>query len=161
MKKQLPIIVIAVFLAASCTTGVNTIFDDSVPLERSAWIAPFRTGGWSVGTVTGYNGIPVEWTTKGPKQLIQIPAGDTELEWDLDARTGNSIYRGKNLIMRFNFQPEKQYFFFFKMTDEQPGLNVYAYDLDEKVGNIKEEKLVGWAPFLNVADKNAPGPVLK
>jgi hypothetical protein len=107
-----------------------------------------------IGTVTGYNGITVEWEPKTLK-TIQIPAGDTLLEFDVNAAYGSTIYKGKGMLFRYTFQPQKVYFLRFsrKYEDEKNiyGLNVFTYDAGEKISgttNDLEAHLTAFVPFL-------------
>jgi len=72
------------FLVSCETTGsVEIIHDLSVPVEQTALISCSGTA-----TIVGYNGMAVNWTqpwAKGPGKLIQIPAGNTTLEWNMEA----------------------------------------------------------------------------
>jgi len=141
------ILFLAVFTGCAMTPKVNHIVDDSIPLERSAWISPLNAG-----IIIGYNGIPVSWRVWGTSAgMIQIPAGDTLLEWNVDSASGNTIYRGSNILFRFNFQPNMQYLFLAGREDGRSGFNVYIFDLGEKIpGNpyVSQNRL-GFFPFLN------------
>jgi hypothetical protein len=151
MKKLLLLTGISVLLILSCTMSVGMVFDDSVPEEQSTYISS------SVGEIIGYNGISVKW--KQGFKAVQIPAGDTLLEWNIDApRYGSSArYTGKNLLMRYNFEPQKWYYFIYDIKNGAPGLNVYVYAAGEKVEaavlnnwSVYDAHYVGFAPFLNV-----------
>lgn len=146
MKKLFLCVPVLAMLVLSCTLSVNTIYDESVPLEQSSWINPY------VGTITGYNGITVKWERSG-NTLIQIPSGDTLLEFDLYAASGNTIYRGSGILFRYNFQPGKQYFFWATTQDSKLGLRVYAYDIKEKVSptwQSDESHFLEFVLFLNI-----------
>jgi len=150
MKKLLITIGIAALLAVSCVSSTaGTVYNDSVPPEQSSYITP------TVGTVIGYNGITVHW--KGMSNMIQIPAGDTLLEWDIDFTDGYIHYTGNGgLLTRYNFLPQKKYHFYVAMVDDKAGLRVYMYDYEEKIRpSMKdmETHYVNFIPFLNLAEK--------
>jgi hypothetical protein len=149
LKKFLILASISILLFFSCSINVGLVFDDSVPLEQSAEIYTSQ-----VGTVTGYNGISVEWKT-GMSETVQIPAGDTLLEFDVKAAYGSTVYTGKGMLFRYNFQPQKRYFLRFAWKYEDGmniyGLNVYTYDAGEKVSASNKEfvaHLTAFIPFL-------------
>lgn len=100
-------------------------------------------------------------------EMHQIPAGDTTLEIDVDAKLsvsyiGNSshttVLRVKGALFRYNFQPMKEYYFDAAQKDDKYGLVVYAWDYGEKnagqgtAGNWNAH-LVAFVPFLNVSVK--------
>ena len=152
MRKQLFLFALTALLVLSCTTSSGTVFDDSVPIEETAWISP-----GPIGIITGYNGIPVKWKADGTK-LIQIPAGETTLEWDVNTTDGYTNYKGKNMVMSYNFRPQKQYVFSLTIIDEKYGLNVQVYDFGEKVSGTKsdlEKHFEAFTPFLNAAGVGA------
>jgi hypothetical protein len=136
-----------VLLLGSCvTTSEKAVFDESVLIEDSAWIME------RVGKIVNYNGIPVDWTL-GTTGMARIPAGDTILEWNINYSTGLATFRGDGLIMRYNFLPSFCYTFMVSEKNNQYGLNVYAFEFDEKLPitwNAYEEHFVGFAPFLNM-----------
>ena len=154
MKKLFVLAGILVFLILSCSTSTGTVFNDTVPVEQSAWIAP------NIGKITSYNGIAVEWKQASLK-LVQIPAGVAILEWDINSsplyRNAIEYFTGKNLLVAYNFLPQKKYFFYIAIQDDKYGLNIYAYDPDE---NLKfgwkelEAHFVAFAPFLNIMGAN-------
>jgi hypothetical protein len=136
------------------------VFNDSVPLEKSSWIG-FST---YLGTVTAYNGISVsDWKTEFGN-MIQIPAGDTLIELDVDHTTygynSSTRYIAKNMMFRFNFQPRKQYLIFWGTHVEGDGwfdpvsygVKIYAWDFGEKISNKYLEdddpNNLGFVPFL-------------
>jgi hypothetical protein len=129
------------------------VFDESVPLEKSSWISPYN-----VGIILSYNGIPVNWTPftsiNEKLEFYQIPAGPAVLEWDIRYSFDGAGYRANGALFPFNFLPEKQYYFTFRIIDRQPGLNVYVYDIGEKIvlgeSLYIKEKLFGFVPFSNV-----------
>ena len=135
------------------TPKVGFNYDESIPVEKSAMV--FQ----NVGDIIVYNGINVNWKQYKMTRGVQIPAGDTLLEWNIQS---NDIL-GKNILFRYNFQPNKQYTFWvcFRNEDHEDenfsykiyGLQVFAYDFGHKItysdfGN--EKYLVGFVPFLNV-----------
>jgi hypothetical protein len=133
----------------SCATRTGIVFDNSVPVEKSTWIAPSN-----VGTVVGYNGIEVKWKA-GSYELIQIPAGETLLELNVNGYVNFSpnILRGEGALFRYNFHPGKKYFLLIQRKDDVYGLNVYVYEYEEKISismEDAEKHLVGFTPFLNM-----------
>jgi hypothetical protein len=137
---------ISVLLFFSCTINVGIVFDDSIPVEQTTRIHTAL-----IGKVTGYNGIAVDWKTK-VTETIQIPSGDTLLELDIVALYGNTRYTGKNMLFRYNFQPQKQYVFKFNIEDDVYGLNVHTYEIGEKLYDTKkdyEAHFTAFVPFLN------------
>jgi hypothetical protein len=149
-KRELVLFGLCFLIISSCLnpTKVKQTFDESVPIEKSSRIVISL-----VGDIIGYNGVPVNWKNKASfsLQIIQIPAGDTLLEWNVESTTGFVVYRGKNILFRFNFQPQKLYFLTVGQKDQAFGLNVWAYNFDEKVPvefrNL--EHFIGFFPFLN------------
>jgi hypothetical protein len=77
--------------------------------------------------------------------MIQIPAGDTLLEW----KYNSYIY----VWFRYNFQPQKQYFFFLDQEEGKYGYRLYTYDFGEKVPGdpYRKDHLLGFVPFLKVS----------
>ncbi|MDR2923265.1 MAG: hypothetical protein LBU85_07985 [Treponema sp.] len=144
---------VSVLLFFSCATvpKVGLVFDDSVPAEQSAQVYTYN-----IGAVTVYNGISVDWIQRsGSSETIQIPAGDTLLEFDLKTTYGSVNYTGKALF-RYNFQPYKRYFFWFQRKEEGKmniyGLNVYTYEIGEKHGvtwSDFEAHFTEFVPFIN------------
>jgi hypothetical protein len=154
MKNLLFLICITMLSLSSCLTPkANIIFDQSVEAEKSAWICP-----GNVGTITAYNEIEVNW--KGLK-FIQIPAGNTLLEWEIHSNIGNTIYSAENILFRYNFLPGKQYFLVFGRDpgEKEPGagmlgIKLYVYDMGETIAgsdSAMEKHFDGFAPFLNIS----------
>jgi hypothetical protein len=146
--KQFFLILIIVFFAASCgTTGdVETVFDDSIPVEKTAGIITW------IGSVTAYNGIPVDWKRTFSRRAVQIPAGEATLEWDIDSYQGFIRYTGKGMLMKYNFKPQKKYLFQVEKKENVTGLAIYEYDKDEKVKysySDMDTHKVDFVPFLN------------
>jgi len=158
--------VMIVYLFSSCalTPKVKGQFDESVPVESSAWLSTRNAG-----RIIGYNGIPVNWRAGiifgYGTRMYQIPAGETLLEWNVSSelRGLQMRYSGKNAFIRFNFQPQKQYFFLIgwdvvRVDDKLQrkfGFRIYAYDVGEKIPNDRlliklysADHFVGFAPFL-------------
>jgi hypothetical protein len=158
MKKQLLWVIILPLLILSCYTVGNfkggTIYDESVPLEESALISQV------MGTITGYNGITVNWkTVMGKAGLIQIPAGDTLLEVDVDSAPGNTRYIGKGMIFQYNFQAGK-YYYLSPGRDRETGdvgVHIYSWSQGEKVGVLSENNYEAFAPFLNAEGNTGTG----
>jgi hypothetical protein len=142
------------FSCGTFATSVGIVFDDSIPAEQTAQFFTFN-----IGKVTEYNGIPVNWEPNvSSMKTVQIPAGDTVLVWDIRAGQGNIIYTGKNMVFRYNFQPQKKYFLMFRRVydenekNEIYGLRVYTYEIDEKYGGTwddVEAHFTEFVPFLN------------
>lgn len=156
MKKLLLCIAILVLSISSCITKAGIVFDESVPLEQTSRISTLR-----VGTITAYNEIAVNWS---PREVVQIPVGDTLLEfdlyaqeYDLNARWGDIIYTAKGVLFRYDFQPEKFYCFLL-MRDENDnfGFGVYAWDYGEPWGIIGKKHFVEFVPLLNLGDAEGP-----
>jgi len=148
MKKLFVLIGISVLLFFSCKTLVA--FDESIPEEKTA-----RISFDSVGNITAYNGIPVNWKRSLAFNVYQIPAGETTLEFDLDNRN----FFGKNILIKYDFQPQKEYFFDVGKRDNMTGLIVYAWDYGDKMAGSGTPKqiqshYVGFAPFLNTRQGN-------
>jgi len=153
IRKQIfsVVVILVVVLASSCiiNTKVGTVYDDTVPADKAAWINLYN-----VGTVVGYNGIGVQWKT-GMSEAIQIPSGDTTLELNIEASVGYTQYKGTGMIFKYNFQAQKQYRFVVGQKDDAYGLNVYTYDVGEKItsGNFNDH-LTGFVPFVNSGKNN-------
>ena len=161
MRGKFFLVIIACLLLAGCmNTKPSIIFDESVAPERTAWITTVL-----MGTITGFNGVEVNWGKYTSLILIQIPAGDTLLEWDLDAYVSLGIYtynyKGKGILLRYNFQPEKKYTFQVVREDQKRdgrlGVNIYRWEKNERIPSLNAG-VVGWkknflefVPFLNVA----------
>jgi hypothetical protein len=158
MKKLLLLFCITSLLLASCVImpKARIVYDKSIAVEKTAWICPEN-----VGTITGYNGIEVKWKFSPLSfGFIQIPAGNTLLEWELDASVRGSIYRGDNILFRYNFLPGKQYFFVVSRDPQakegEPsrlGLKIYMYNIGESINGTEremEKHYYGFAPFLNI-----------
>jgi hypothetical protein len=159
MKKQIfSSLLFSSLLILSCVTtaSVGLVYDESVPLEKSAWL-----GIGNLGTVTGYNGITVSWKPMGTK-MIQIPAGETLLEVDVHTEYAATIYKGKGLIFQYNFQPESLYYIFAGRDTEtgDAGVHIYAYDFGEKLKMSQsdfQEHLEAFTPFLNAEGNTGVG----
>ena len=147
-KKLFVLIGLSAFLILSCAGGPGIVFDDSIPEEETSSICA------SVGNITSYNGIMVEWK-KDFHRVIQVPAGDTLLEWDIIYALGyrtNTYYSGKNMLFVYNFQPQKKYTFVFDIKEGQNGLNVYIQNTDERIDysySGLDKHFVTFVPFLN------------
>jgi len=93
-------------LLISCGTTVN-IFDDSLPLEKSANLKIIPSF-----IIRQYNGIQVK-LKEGTFGFtgFTIPAGQTTIVYDLD--TGRSFgdvrYYGKDFSFTYNFEAGKEY----------------------------------------------------
>jgi hypothetical protein len=161
MKKQFFLFCISALLSSSCviTPKARIVYDDSIAVEKTAWICPEN-----IGTIIGYNGIEVDWKFNPYSfSFVQIPAGDTLLEWDIHASQGNTVFRGSNILFRYSFLSGKQYFFTMgrdpKAREDETGsvgLKVYMYDIGERINGSNremEKHYYGFAPFLNVDAK--------
>jgi hypothetical protein len=148
LKKFLILASISILLFFSCSVNVGLVFDDFVPVEQSTEIWFYR-----VGTVTGYNGISVKWEP-GMLKSVQIPAGDTLLEFSVFGVHGNTNYVGEGVLFRYNFQPQKMYCLIFTPHDREGaniyGVNVYTYNIGEKMnGKNLGAHFTAFVPFLN------------
>jgi hypothetical protein len=147
-------------LAFSCgTPKLVATFDESVPLEKSSWISTSF-----LGEIKSYNGIPVNW--KGPDaitvEMIQIPAGQTVLEWNIEVSAGGVtagdvrikyMSRINGALFTYNFLPGKQYMFHYEPADETPGLHVFEFNINEKIPVSYAQNrtnFVSFVPFSNI-----------
>jgi hypothetical protein len=158
MKRQFLWVIILPLLILSCSTTVGTfkggtIYDESIPLEESALISNAN-----LGTITGYNGITVNWKQVwgGKASIIQIPAGETLLEVNVKSEGDttvlhHTIYTGKGLIFQYNFQAGKYYYLYVEKGRETDdlGVHIYSWSPGEKVGVLSEKKYEAFTPFLN------------
>jgi hypothetical protein len=148
MKKLLFLACISVFLIFSCASSTKTgiVFDDSVPIEKSSQIVTYS------GTIMGYNGISVTWKPT-MSNAAQIPAGDTVFEFEIASTLGNTIYRGSGWMFKYNFLPNKKYLLWFNVKDELWGMNVYTFEINEKIPtatmNGMEPNFTAFVPFVN------------
>jgi hypothetical protein len=159
MKKLFFLLCLTALLTASCviTPKAKVVYDESIAVEKTAWICP-----GNIGAVIGYNGIEVNWKfTPLSFTFIQIPAGNTLLEWNIDTSTGNTILKANNILFRYNFLQGKQYLFLLGYDPKENengslGLKVYMYDIGENVNGTygeMEKHYYGFAPFLNYDSK--------
>jgi hypothetical protein len=145
-------------LLASCAMSpkAGIVYDESIAVDETAWVYPAN-----IGTIIGYNGIEVEWKINPYSyNFIQIPAGDTLLEWNIDAYQGSMIYKINNVLFRYNFPPGKQYYFTIGRDPQANesdtgslGLKVHLYNIGEKSSTSFsdiDKHYYGFAPFLNV-----------
>ena len=112
-------VLVMLCLLLSCGSTSN-VFDESIPLERSAIlnIAPTIE-------IKSYNGIPVKLKVSGIGYTgYTIPAGITTFEYDVDTgRTfGNFRFFGNNFSLEFNFEGGKGYYIVFGFVDEEGNL---------------------------------------
>ena len=172
MKKLFLLIAVTFLVSCATTTtgSVGIVHNRSVPVEQSAWISPSDPPN-VLGEITGYNGTAVKWKISRTKlfgldiKFIQIPAGNTILEWNINTTLvlyDDSVYstgqtlrsiKGKNILFAYNFRPGKKYFFRFLLKDEKYGFNVFSYNFDEEIsfsGEGTRAHLEGFVPFLNV-----------
>jgi hypothetical protein len=149
MKKLVLCVFVLAILLSSCASApkrADVVYDASVPLEESFWIISA-----ALGKVIAYNEIAIDWKTY---QTIQIPAGNTLLEIDVNAARGNTIYKGKGILFQYDFQPGKLYQLWLGEKENVIGVDVCAWDFGEKIENHSEH-LEGFVPFLNVGN-NTP-----
>ncbi len=150
MRKIFVLCVTCILFVLSCTISEKAVFDESVPIEDSAWVTQ---GG--VGKIVGYNGISVDWNL-GMTGMARIPAGDTVLEWNIDGTVTNTArpVKGEGILFRYNFHPQKKYFFRIMRKNNAYGLDVHSYNFDEEVSLLSNEEFemhfVDFVPFLNV-----------
>jgi hypothetical protein len=148
MKKLFILACISVLLFFSCvvTSKIGIVFDDSIPIEKSSEIVTYS------GVIKGYNGISVDWKPS-MSNSVQIPAGDTILEFEIASSIGNTIYRGSGWFFKYNFLPNKKYILWFNVKDELWGMNVYTYEIGEKIPVMTvsgmEPNLTAFVSFLN------------
>ena len=137
---------ILLFISCMTMTSAKFVYDESIPIEQSSWINPM-----DVGTITGYNGIPVRWSSNSDyKGFFQIPAGDTLLELDINANYGSVAFKGKNILFRYTFEAGKQYLFWVIRRDGKYGLDVASTDIAEEIRfDVRKTNLVEFVPFLN------------
>ncbi|MDR0322089.1 MAG: hypothetical protein LBI28_11345 [Treponema sp.] len=154
MKKLLLIVTVLAIPILSCTTtvtGAGVIYDESIPLEQSSHINVSN-----FGRITAYNGLTVNWGG-----TIQIPAGNTLLEANVYSQIGNTVYSGKGLLLRYNFQPGKYYFLRAGRAEGSStvGIRIYAYDIGEKFTSSWsdfEAHFVEFIHFLNTDSGETP-----
>jgi hypothetical protein len=168
MKKLFLLIGVAFLVSCATTGSVGVVHDPSIPVEQSALISPS-----DIGEIIGYNGTAVNWKLSRTElvgqdiKFIQIPAGNTILEWNISTILSDDplrIYgytvhtlRGKNILFAYNFRSQRKYYFMATVKDEKYGLNIYAYNLDEKIEYSREDynsHFEAFAPFLNAGGPN-------
>jgi len=157
--KKLWVIAGLVLLFLSCgTTETGIVFDASVPIEQTAQIWIYNTG-----TITAYNGTPVNWNPKAT-ETIQIPAGDTLFLWDIKVYSGISNYVGKDMAFRYNFQPRKKYLLIFdKRYDsavgrEIAGIKIHTYEVGEKYKVLPKDVDDHFTTFVPLTNSNQDSP---
>jgi len=135
MKKGILILVLAglsgLFLFSCSTIKYDQfVFDDTVPKEQLTEIEMYN-----VGTIVGYNGIAVEWKPSGIwiVYIVKVPAGDTLFELDVLKYGADIKWVGKGALFRYNFLPNKKYTVRFTDNEGIWGLNVYTYEIGEKL----------------------------
>jgi len=148
MKKLLIMAGMSALFLFSCVTssGTGIVFDDSVAIEQSSQIVTYS------GTITGYNGISVKWKPT-MSEVVQIPAGETLFEFEIRSSLGNTIYSGSGWLLRYNYQPNKKYFLWFFVSGGLWGMNIYTFEIGEKIPNSTmkglEPHLTAFVPFIN------------
>ncbi|MCL2719806.1 MAG: hypothetical protein FWD47_00510 [Treponema sp.] len=154
MKKLIGFSLICVmFIFGSCVTtemlqGMLIVFDESVPLERSATIA-FYSG----VEVTEYNGIPVPHkksfgNTKSEWKYVAIPAGVANFTVDVLHASGNTIWKGSNFIFRYNFRPGLEYVILVAYKEREWGVDIYQQSVPS-FGTPDRENLLDFVLFIN------------
>ena len=150
MNKQFVLLFLVVILLVSCagTPSVKTVFDESIPLENSTWLSTTFQG-----SIIEYNGTPVNWEKSSLNNMIQIPAGDTQLKWNINAGNLYRQWTGTGILFQYNFQPQKQYIFLVNKKDGADGFDVWCYNIGETMNanpkTLDKEHYVGFTPFLN------------
>ena len=136
----------------SCRTSAGIIFDESVPVEQTAWISTANAG-----TITNYNGISVEWSGQGYSSYIQIPAGDTILVWDVKSTAGYTTYTGKDMLFRYNFEAGKKYIFSAGRREGVSGFNLHAWNFGERETVLSDKTHVDFVPFIDSSGNPVSG----
>ena len=99
-------------LLISCGT-TNNVYDEDIPLEKTASLV--ISGDFTVKT---YNGISVKLkTSEFGATGFRIPAGSTTLVMDLYSKIGNTIYRGKDIELKYKFLAGTEYRIWFGFLD--------------------------------------------
>jgi hypothetical protein len=115
------IIAAAAFFLFSCGSVTTNVFDESIPVERTA-LLKFDPA----LTVKSYNGVNVELTTGAFSYTgFTIPAGAAKIVVDLDTgrQMGNVSYRALNVEINYNFEAGKEYMLRFWFSDDQGSIN--------------------------------------
>ena len=150
MKIRYLFLCLVVLLFASCSSGpeVKTIYDESIPPENISWISTTFQG-----TIVEYNNISVNWEKGGLNDMIQIPAGDSLLKWNIDARNLYRRWTGTGILFQYTFSPQKQYIFLLNNKDKKDGFDVWCYNIGEKMKTNPKRSdknhYLGFTPFLN------------
>ena len=143
MSRNCLLFLIIITLVSSCSTDNPIVYNKSVPLEMTA-----RLSTRGVGTIIGYNGEEVKWGSYYHLDFVQIPAGNTWLEWKLKDEITYTSFIGRKVLFNYNFQEQKQYIFSVGEKNGEYGLNVYEYDFGEKIiFNIFSKHYAGFVPF--------------
>jgi hypothetical protein len=108
MRKCLIVCSAVLFLLLSCA-ATQVIWDESLPADQTAII---RIS--SVMTITSYNGVLVQWKEgKLTDVEVALPAGNIEFIFDLEAYEmvygGQASYKGKDMLLKYNFAAGKKY----------------------------------------------------
>ena len=136
-------IFILALLIISCTPSLKSVYDDTVPIEQSAWISTANAG-----TIVSINGVTVNWSGNWTDSFRQIPAGETLLEWNVSS----DGYTGRGFYFMYDFKKGMQYYFIAREVGGVFGFNVYELPIGEKSNFIgSQEEFVEFVPFLNAS----------
>lgn len=120
----------------SCITE-PVVFDESIPLEKTATVA------FVMLAPTVYNGIPVD-----KKWLwARIPQGEASFVVDI---VGAKV-SGSGFILSYNFEGGKEYCLYFATDGDLYGADVYNTP-PPKIGWPSKNTLIGFLPFDNQPD---------
>jgi len=159
MRKLWVIAGLALLFFSCGTSKTGIVFDASVPAEQTAEIWIYNTG-----TITAYNGTPVDWKPKGT-ETIKIPAGDTLFLWDIKTFTGiYNNYVGKDMSFRYDFPPGKMYLLIFdkKYNEaegrEITGIKIHTYEMGEKYRVLPKDVDDHFTAFVPLINNSQGGP---
>jgi len=152
MKRKIITLVgiMCAILALAACAGTPMVFDDDVPAEKSAHFI-FLPG----IEITSYNGIPVP-VKETPMSLsgkssewrnMILPAGETEFTMDIGVNYGNTIYRAKDVSIKYTFAPSVDEMYILRFTsgggdkNDTWGINIF------KSKKVKLENKIAFIPF--------------
>ena len=134
--KRIAFLVAALVIFCSCSTPPPIVLDDSLPEEEQATVL------FSYGIiVTSYNGIPFETPRGGT--CLKIPQGKCEFTCDLDASNGYMSWTGKDFILTYTFEGNKEYYLSFRLMDRKWGADIY------NGLSPSDDTLIEFVPFSN------------